>query len=427
MTDLLEKLILLPSPAYVHLIRYILLGATLTFLAYTGLVLGGSILSVSASLTDRDNNRSFPRNLSQRFMEASLLSPFPLFLLVLLPLMTAGLISTSLFHLTMKLGANLWPGVLLLAFSASVLLLLYKAQTCSVRSALPVRLLLGGGGSALLLLAYLLVIIQTGGYMNTELWQFSDDPLTFFLTWNNAARFGLYFMLALAAAGSRLLQIMYGGNKTNTPQEELMVNTAKGITLAALFLLPPLVVADIYTLPVAALNGTIYVTGACTLFLPWATALILLESFRNRRPGTGTVVLILILLTFLTGVTLDHVGREQATVEKIALLQKKREVQKPAPVEAETPVEKKEDLLVAGEAVFKKVCTACHRFDARLVGPPYNTVVPKYRGKINELKAFIRNPDKRDPAYPAMPKLGLKEKEIHAVAVYLLEHTRELP
>jgi mono/diheme cytochrome c family protein len=48
-------------------------------------------------------------------------------------------------------------------------------------------------------------------------------------------------------------------------------------------------------------------------------------------------------------------------------------------------------------------------------------VVPKYRGQIEELKEFIRNPVKKDPAYPAMPKLQLSEAEIDAVARYLLE------
>jgi cytochrome c551/c552 len=74
-----------------------------------------------------------------------------------------------------------------------------------------------------------------------------------------------------------------------------------------------------------------------------------------------------------------------------------------------------------GKAVFQRLCTACHRFEERLVGPPLQSVLPKYRGNVEELKAFIRNPSKQDPAYPAMPKLPLREAEIDAVARYLLE------
>ncbi len=427
MTDFPESLFHLPSPAYLHLIRYILLGATLTFFAYAGLVLGGSVLSVSTSLGDRNGKDSFVRPLSRHFMEASSLSLLPILILALLPLITVGLIATSLFHFSLNVGSNLWPGVLILAVSGSLLLLLYKAGDPSIHSPGTVRLLLGGGGTGLFFLAYLLVIVQTGSYMNTELWQFSDRPVTLFLTWNNCARIGLYLLLSLAAAGARLLQIMYGKNGINARQGNAMKNTAKGITLATLLLLPFLIVADIYTLPTAALNGMVYLTGAFLLLLPWAAVIVLLESFRNDRSGSGTVIFILVILTFPVAVTLDHLGREQATAEKMILLQEKSETEKTAPPPgAETPVKKKQDLFAEGENVFDKVCSACHRFDQKLVGPPYNLVVPRYRGKVDELKAFIRNPVKLDPAYPAMPKLGLKEEEIEAVAVFLLEKTRDV-
>ena len=71
--------------------------------------------------------------------------------------------------------------------------------------------------------------------------------------------------------------------------------------------------------------------------------------------------------------------------------------------------------------MFEQHCTACHRFDRRVVGPPLNEVVPKYREDIDALKEFIRNPVKKNPDYPAMPKLALTEEEIAAVAAYLLE------
>jgi len=46
--------------------------------------------------------------------------------------------------------------------------------------------------------------------------------------------------------------------------------------------------------------------------------------------------------------------------------------------------------------------------------------VPKYKGDVEKLKKFIRNPVKVNPALPAMPKPALKEDEIDAVARYLL-------
>ncbi|NOY53405.1 MAG: c-type cytochrome [Deltaproteobacteria bacterium] len=416
MTELLGKLILHSSPAFWQIIRYILFGATLTFFATAGLALGGSILSVTAFLSDPKGTASFSRTLSQHLMEASLFNPCSLMLLILLPLLTAGLISTSLFHLTLKLGSNLWPGILLLAFSASILLLLYGLQTSSGHFSTAGRLLTGAGGTALLLLCYLMVIVQTGSYMNTELWRYSDRPLTFFPTWNNCARITLYLLLALAITGARLLQ-----NARATEADGRIRNTARGITLAALLFLAPFVTADLYTLPVAALRRADYLLGGTALLLSWGAGMILIESFRRDHPRTGTVVLVLVLLSLTATVTLDDLGREQATTEKMALLQQVTAVEKQVAVPA--PVEQKNALYAAGEAIYNRTCSACHRFDTRLVGPPYNNVIPKYRGKIEELKSFIRTPVQRNPGYPAMPKLGLKEEEINAVAYFLLEKT----
>jgi cytochrome c551/c552 len=78
-----------------------------------------------------------------------------------------------------------------------------------------------------------------------------------------------------------------------------------------------------------------------------------------------------------------------------------------------------------GKAVFDKVCSGCHRFESRVVGPPFNQVVPGYRGDVEALKRFIRNPVKKNPGYPSMPKLGLKEEEIDAVARYLVSHVEK--
>jgi cytochrome c551/c552 len=81
--------------------------------------------------------------------------------------------------------------------------------------------------------------------------------------------------------------------------------------------------------------------------------------------------------------------------------------------------------LEKGKAVFDSICAGCHRFDKRVVGPPFNEVVPKYKGNVEALKGFIRNPVKRNPGYPSMPKLGLKEEDIDAVARYLVSRAEK--
>ncbi|MCX8057757.1 MAG: hypothetical protein N3F03_09150 [Ignavibacteria bacterium] len=77
------------------------------------------------------------------------------------------------------------------------------------------------------------------------------------------------------------------------------------------------------------------------------------------------------------------------------------------------------------EDIFNAKCSACHRFDTKLVGPPYNIVLKKYENNRDQLVKFILNPVKVDPAYPPMPAQGLIPPEAEAVADYILKIYKE--
>jgi len=79
-----------------------------------------------------------------------------------------------------------------------------------------------------------------------------------------------------------------------------------------------------------------------------------------------------------------------------------------------------------GEQIYNTKCVACHQFDQRVVGPPYNEVMPKYQGDVEKLKAFILNPVKVNPDYIAMPNQGLKPYEAESAAMFLLKKYDEV-
>jgi cytochrome c len=80
---------------------------------------------------------------------------------------------------------------------------------------------------------------------------------------------------------------------------------------------------------------------------------------------------------------------------------------------------------ISGEEIFTAKCSACHRFDSKLVGPPYNVVLKKYENNRDKLVKFILNPVKVDPAYPSMPSQGLIPPEAEAVADYIMKVYKE--
>jgi len=80
---------------------------------------------------------------------------------------------------------------------------------------------------------------------------------------------------------------------------------------------------------------------------------------------------------------------------------------------------------ISGADIFNGKCSACHKYDQKLVGPPYKETLPKYNGDVDKVAAFVMNPSKINPAYPAMPNQGLKPAEARAIATYILEEVKK--
>ena len=75
-----------------------------------------------------------------------------------------------------------------------------------------------------------------------------------------------------------------------------------------------------------------------------------------------------------------------------------------------------------GEKIYSEKCIACHKFDVKLVGPPYKETIPKYSGDLKKVSRFYLQSRKINPSYPAMPNQGLKMKEAEAVAKYIIDN-----
>ena len=76
---------------------------------------------------------------------------------------------------------------------------------------------------------------------------------------------------------------------------------------------------------------------------------------------------------------------------------------------------------INADEIYNTKCIACHKFDQKVVGPPYNQTVPKYNGNVQQLAEFIYNPVKVDPGFPPMPNQGLTKKEATAMAQWLIQ------
>jgi cytochrome c551/c552 len=284
---------------------------------------------------------------------------------------------------------------------------------------------LGAAGVLLGLVATFILLCGAGLMMMPEKWPFLAADPRLLLSWVGAARFLEFTCLSLAATGALILLLgrppAVGDEKA---AESSRFRRRLGAAVALVFLLgwPVVLLLGLYNLPTIALSWAVFAASAAALALACGLALKLLGVLERPEVRSGRPIFFLLLLLFALWLLGDGLARENALdAESLSGLAAVVSSAAVPEMEAPVPTAGEPEAAVDGKAVFERLCTACHRFEERLVGPPLQSVLPEYRGNIEELKAFIRNPTKQDPAYPAMPKLQLSEAEIDAVARYLLE------
>jgi cytochrome c len=254
--------------------------------------------------------------------------------------------------------------------------------------------------------------------------------LVFILSWHALAEFLLFLALSFGLAGGIALRFLgrsKAGEAGGGPDYEARVRTAgTSFGMAGAVAAPALVVLYLITLPVPGLSTEVFVMAATIPILALAVfaLLYLLPGKEESRPGDH--VSSLFILMFLAVILCDQSAAGSASQGLAA--------PPPGPIAAEKastdgkagekPAAADAAVLEKGKKVFDTVCAVCHRFDSKVVGPPLNDVVPKYKGDVEKLKKFIRDPVKVNPALPAMPKPAIKEDEVDAVARYLLSNVK---
>ncbi|SMF79989.1 parallel beta-helix domain-containing protein [Pseudobacteriovorax antillogorgiicola] len=75
-----------------------------------------------------------------------------------------------------------------------------------------------------------------------------------------------------------------------------------------------------------------------------------------------------------------------------------------------------------GKLTYLGICTGCHSYTGRLIGPPVEKIQSLYRNNPKALADFIARPYKKRPDYPEMPPQDYLSEEVRlAVAEYLLK------
>lgn len=186
--------------------------------------------------------------------------------------------------------------------------------------------------------------------------------------------------------------------------------------------LPTLLVLSVIVRPINSLSYNFFIITAVALFLLLFASVLLyvmlkdslaVPSDKNVRYSSS--LLFLLILAFSLHVIKDQFAFDTTTKMQTEILSKEYDAYQ-LKIQEEMGI----SAPISGVDIYNGRCIACHNFDKKIVGPSYNSTLPKYEGKKELLVKYILNPVKVNPEYPAMPNQGLKPKEAEAIAEYLL-------
>jgi cytochrome c551/c552 len=320
-----------------------------------------------------------------------------------------------------------WAGLIVLLITGLGLMVACRYRLTGHRPPAPTALAAGGIGVTLVAMSCFALACTEALLLTPEYWPHLPRLPYLFLSWHGIARFAEFLLLTGAITGNTLLfSIKAPGFRpaTHAPADHMAQRIGSPLTLFSLLLWPPLVLIEMALIPSLAGNRLLSGLAALSIVLAGSGVLMLTATISGKIHAPRSFFALIILL-FWAWAFMGHMARENVLTP--ATLAGLNPPQPTAAGEPEPAAGKPEKPAVAstsdlsGKNLFEQKCSICHRFDQRVVGPPLNAVVPGYRATPGALKAFLIQPVKRNPDYPAMPNLGLTAGEAEAIAGYLFQ------
>lgn len=419
-----------PRADHILIAKYIVIVLSLMFVPYISTLFGSTLLSLIYSFRGKNENNPMFSRLSQDIADTLMGGWGMAIVMGMLPIFTLAACFAQMLY-----GAEVaivqYMAVTLVAVVVSIVLAMWFKKSFNSREAHFTRHLgLGLLAIGAFHFAFFAFVSSVTVLTFPEKWPLitSAIPLTF--DWNMVARLAHFITLTLAITGAAMIFYFFNwmGGKEGVEGEyrDYIRKLGGGLTLAFTVLQTLFFVWYVATLPEMAKSQDIYTLSVVSLAILWGITVMAYFLLANSELKYGTVIFSLVMVFLLIVLVNEHIARESSlsyqnyTLQKLSTeLEEKIALDRAQRGGAVASIE-------TGSEIYNAKCIACHRFDVKVVGPPYMSVLPKYKDDLASLKAFVLNPVKKNPEYPAMPNQGLKPHEAESVAMYLLQKYAEM-
>lgn len=440
--DFLDKLVIPQSAEHIQLLHYLLILILFLFIPFLSTVFGSTILSLYYKAKGFKESNNIYLKFSKDLIETLTINKSIGLILGIIPIITAMLIYTQLLQGT---NSNVSIYLIFSIFFMSIgLILIYtyrysmtfmeiydafkgfkpddEAIAREVSKFRQANIGLSGksgryGIFFIFIAVWLFISSATVAAYPTMWGKFNIIYLMF--SWEVLAHLLSFISIAIALTGAAIFFGFFywegGKHLKSGPYFDFVKKAASRITFTGALLVPIFILIDIFALPSSALSGSIFFFVTIALILLFIAYHLLYSMIKNKDLRHSGSVFYMILFTVLALIIKDQIALQNSTQVQTAVMNVKFEK-----MMAELTGEGTKTAAISGEQIFKNICSSCHSFDHKIVGPPYQETLPKYEGHIDQLIAFIRNPVKKNPGYPPMPNPGLTPVEADSIAHYIM-------
>ncbi|KAF0151306.1 MAG: cytochrome c class I [Ignavibacteria bacterium] len=442
--DLLDKLVLPQSAHHMVLIKYLLVLSNMLLVPYLSVLTGSLIFSLFFKHRAEKTNNTFAYRFAKELVDLVTFNKSVSIALGIVPLISSAFGYAQLLHLSNVNVSNFLFLSALFLLAALIMIFTFKysfhfkdifkaADEKGVgtteyekeeisKYSTNTNSMNKKAGTVALYLTIFAVYFYVGAVqlaIDSERWTADTNVISILFSLTTLVNFLQFFVGSLALTS---IVILY---KYFRPNSEIKGEVGYFEYIKKFSLSNSLILTIAFPLMIAV--GTVVKTKFALSFMvfAYASASILLLLFissliylmlKENHLRFSLAVLFLYVVVFSLLIIKDQYAFDTSTKKQFEILAANY-------TEYETNLKAEfgiGDVAISGADIYNGRCIACHAFDKKLVGPPYNETLPKYDGKKDQLVKYILNPVKIDPEYPPMPNQGLKPKEAEAIADYIL-------
>ncbi len=443
--EFFDKLVIPQSLEHIELLKSLSVVMLMILLPYLGVLLGSSFFSVIFFKKGKSTKNKIYLKFSKDLIDLITVAKSSAIALSIIPMFSYLLLYSQLLQGSgASISNNLTFTILImLAAVFSIYTYKYSFRLSKVLNAASVnednsesdeikddlinlksatyKLLFKSGvfGVILLFIASYLFIGITQFVNNSSRWSSGNSILNLIFSSETIIYFFYFLSASLSITGAfvlyKYLKSDYDGDdKYKDYVQKFSLKTV----MIFILVMPLLMFIQVTTIPKDSLSNYTFIFAGLILLVLFLISIYLYFMIRESHLKYRSNIMFLMLVLFGFMIlqlqsSFDTTSQLHDKVLEASYSSYLKEFKGSLGIETEVPV--------SGEAIFKAKCSACHSFDKRIVGPPYNETLPQFENNMSGLEDFIAHPRKINPAYPAMPAQGLKPNEVKAIASYIME------